>query len=243
SAIANLNTQEQLQAADTGIVTQEAITQFGQGNAKAGSRAVEELLNRGALQEAKVALDAVPHNQIDDPQINFLRGRLVWEFVKRSNPDYQVSDARRFWNTAAKDEPKSVRYLTALGFALYAEGKLEESLVTLCKAVAIAPSDNADQDLNRSVGGVQCPLSNTPPADPDILNAYAGIALVLVQTEVDENSSPDTTGKAQIEAIAIKKAVLSANPTHYEPQSLAQDWLWTEQMLEEWRSLIAADVL
>ena len=56
-----------------------AIQQFNQNDIRAGKLVLETLLEQGELAKVAEAIDAVPEKLSDHPEINFLKGRLVWE--------------------------------------------------------------------------------------------------------------------------------------------------------------------
>lgn len=213
---------------ETARVAGIAIAYFKQNDLTIGQRAVEELLNRGALSEAQAALDAVPSPHLSDAGISFLRGRLAWEWLKRQNPDYSYDDVRRYWLVAAQQQPNAP-YQTALGFAYYAEGRSQEAIQAFCQAIALVqPSPPTSVPTDAQLPGC---LSDQLPTDRQGLNAYAGIALVMAQLAIEQ---PDLLAQA----INIQGTVLTTDPTHYQTQALGNDWLWTPTAIQEWDRLM-----
>jgi tetratricopeptide (TPR) repeat protein len=206
-----------------------------------GEQAVAELLNREALQEAKAALDAVPAERLDNPDISFLRGRLAWQQTKKGNSDYGKDDVRRFWETSVRGKPDTVSYYNALGFALYREGKFEDAIETWCNGLKVQQTQT---DFSAAASGSQgnCPVPTRPltnvadaTAKANILDASAGIALALKKGV--ETNSFDRVEERMAQSIALYKTVISSEPVEFQPDSLSQNWLWTEEAILEWRSL------
>jgi tetratricopeptide (TPR) repeat protein len=190
---------------------------FTQGDLPKGQQAVEQLLDRGALVEAEGALNTVPKSQLEVPTVSYLRGRLAWEFFKRqaSTTTYRAEDARRFWAIAAKAQPTNIEYHNALGFGLYAEGRLKLANDAWFKAATLSAE--------------QTPSNNSP----ELMTAYAGQALVLAK---EANQDPKRLDKA----IALRDRVLQSNPEAFQPNNLAKDWRWTQTMIADWKQLVAA---
>ncbi|MBD2566621.1 cell division protein HetF [Anabaena lutea] len=212
----------------TGIVTATATEQLSQGNLQPGLDAVDELLNRGALASAETALALIPAKQIDEPSVNFLRGRLAWQFAQTSDKKYSIDDARRYWEIAVRDQPDSVLYNNALGFAYYAEGNLNRANDAWFKALNLALKS-------------QNPTSTATPSPnlvmpQEALTSYAGLALGLYKSA--NNQSAAKQGQYIKEAIKLRQTVIENEPVNFTIDKLAQNWLWTEQAITDWRSLL-----
>jgi hypothetical protein len=246
STTSDLDASQDFSKVETAELTTFAITKFEQNELDKGVLAVTELFNRGALQEAKTALAAVPQPQIDQAPISFLNGRLNWEQVNRQNLDYSAETAMRYWASAVKANPQSIEYLTALGFAYYAIGNSDAALKTWCDAVeqsagdASTPAEAAIANEINTDGSstIRCPLLNPLP-NPAIANAYAGIAIASAQrTEIDPIRYLEI-------ARSIKQVVLESDPIRFAPGALStstypDDWIWTETTIQEWDALVGA---
>ncbi|MEH1894317.1 MAG: cell division protein HetF [Nostoc sp.] len=212
-----------LQTAPNGIVTATATEKLSQGDLQGGLLAVEELLNRGALAAAETALKLVPSKQIDDPSVNFYKGRLAWQSIQTGdNNNYSVDDARRYWETAAKAKPESLLYNNALGFAYYAEGNLNRANDSWFKALNLALKQHS-------------PDSKTA-VPQDALTSYAGLALGLYKSALNQSSGKQT--QYLNEAIKLRQTVLKSEPVNFQVDKLAKNWLWTEKAIADWRSLL-----
>lgn len=215
TANANLNaSNSQLQAI--------AIQNFNSDNLSAGSLAVEELLNRGALQSAAAALSNVSEPQAQTSTINFLRGRLAWQFIKVGDKKYNLNDVRSYWETAVKSQPNSLKYNNALAFLYYIQDDLNKANQTWFQALYLVEEQNA---------------KSTPALSKrDQLNAYAGLALVLSKSA--EAQPSDQQVRFLSEAIKLRQKVLTQDPVNFQPQTLSKTWLWTEKTIQDWRSLL-----
>lgn len=213
-----------LKKANTPTVTAIAIEQFSQNNLSAAVLAVEELLNRGALQQAQGALDNVSKQKIDDPAISFLRGRLAWQSVQTGSKDYSLDDARRFWELSVKKQPKSAQYLNALGFAYYLEGNLDRANQIWFDAFYLIEEKQA------AVAG--------SVAQQEALTTYAGLAIGL--SKLAASQPADKQAKLLDEARKLRQKAISEDPVNFQPEALSKNWLWTEKAIKDWRSLLSA---
>ncbi|MBD2525174.1 cell division protein HetF [Nostoc sp. FACHB-133] len=211
-----------LETASTGIVTTSATQKLSQGDLQGGLLAVEELLNRGALAAAETALKLIPNKQVDDPSVNFYKGRLAWQSIGTGDNNYSVDDARRYWETAAKAKPESLLYNNALGFAYYAEGNLNRANDSWFKALNLALKEQ-NTDSKTAV-------------PEDALTSYAGLALGLYKSALSQSSGKQT--QYLNEAIKLRQMVLNSDSVNFQVDKLAKNWLWTEKAIEDWRSLL-----
>ncbi len=202
-----------------------ATEHFNKGNLSAGCLAVEELLNRGALQSANTALNAVSRVQAKTSAIKFLRGRLAWQSIKIGDKNYSLDDVRRYWETAVKDKPDSPQYHNALSFVYYIQGDLNRANQIWFQALYLIEEQQA-----------KTATFNPSVAKRDELNAYAGLALVL--SKLAKNQPNDKQAKLLSEAINLRQKVLMDDPVNFQPQTLSQTWLWTEKAIQDWRSLL-----
>ncbi|MDB9494522.1 CHAT domain-containing protein [Spirulina major CS-329] len=209
---------QNLEPVSSDRVTGLAIESFSQGNLEDGLQAVTALLDRNALSLAESALAAVAVERLDDPAVSFLRGRLAWQAIAQDNPTstYAISDARRYWETAAKGAPNESRYHTALGFAYYSEGLIGRANQAWYDAIALIEAE-----------------TNTPSAAQQ--TPYAGLALGLNALALEPDAR--NAEELQRQAIALQRQVLTAQPQAFQAQALSQDWLWTDAMITTWQTL------
>ncbi|MBD2663397.1 heterocyst differentiation protein HetF [Richelia sinica FACHB-800] len=216
-----------LQTSPTGMVTASATALLSQGNLQAGLEAVDALLSRGALADAETALDLIPPRLRQDAEVNFLRGRLAWQLVQKGEEKYSIDDARRYWEVAVRDRPDSVVYNNALGFAYYAEGNLNRANDAWFKALNLAL--NSQQNTSSSTASqIEIPS--------EALTAYAGLALGLYKSANNQDSSKQQ--QYINEAIKLRQMVIQKEPVNFTVDKLSHNWLWTEQAIADWRSLL-----
>lgn len=221
------NFQIDLKTATNEIVTTSATEKLSRGDLQGGLAAVEELLNRNALPSAKAALDLVPKKQIDDPAVNFYKGRLAWQSVQTGDKRFSIDDARRYWESAVKKQPESFLYTNALGFAYYAEGNLNRANDSWFKAVNVAVKQQKT---------TATPVSTNTPVPKEALSAYAGLALGLYK-----DAARQPAGKREQylnEAIKLRQMVVKDDPQNFQMEQLSKNWLWNEKALADWKSLL-----
>jgi tetratricopeptide (TPR) repeat protein len=221
------NPKVDFKTAENGVVTAFATEKMSQGDLQAGLEAVEELLNRNVLPGAQAALNLIPQNQIEDPSVNFYKGRLAWQSVQTGDKKYSIDDARRFWESAVKAKPDSLLYNNALGFAYYAEGNLNRANDSWFKALNLALKKNTSAT----------PAANTTVVvSTDALTSYAGLALGLYKSASNESVNKRTQYLS--EAVKLRQVVVKHDPVNFQRDKLAQNWLWTEKAISDWRSLL-----
>ncbi|UBF27764.1 tetratricopeptide repeat protein [Kovacikia minuta CCNUW1] len=219
---------DELKRANPSVVAAIATQQFDQGNIQAGQRAIEVLLERKELTQAAAALTPILSQKGNSPTINFLMGRLAWEFVQVGNSLYHVEDARHAWEKAANLEPGSIAFQNALGFAYYAEGNLELATQTWLQALQLADGGPTKTVANQQVN---------PTSSQETLTAYAGLAMVLMKKA--EKEPPRKGAIIRSEAINLRRRVLAGDSANFKPESLEQNWLWSKNAVEDWEKLLS----
>jgi CHAT domain-containing protein len=215
-----------IETADIKTLTGIAIEQFSQGNIATGQKAVEKLLNNGALPQAKAALEAVPKARLDDPTVSFLRGRLAWQSVQAGSKDYDVSDARRYWETAHKKQPKSSAYLNALAFSYYGEGNFERANNAWWEALKLSKEGQ---------GAVAVP--GDAAKKEELTTIYAGLALGTWKSA--QQQPADKRARLSSLSRELRQKVMTDDPVNFQPNALSKNWLWSEKAIQDWRSLLA----
>ncbi|AMW29113.1 CHAT domain-containing protein [Arthrospira platensis] len=265
----NINSSEEtlatgLEDAMTDQVSGIAIEQFERANLEAGVQATEELLNREAVAKAGGALSAVLSQYQDEPAINFLRGRFIWQSIERGSADYSLDDVRRFWARAVDGEPNSLEYNTALGFAYYRSGDLQRAYQTWYRSLELAEpilsweGGSFNQQLAASVNtktgaltGGDVPSTETEDSQEganldnldgatlknmDVLNAYAGLGLVLMKSA--ESLTADEQVTQLSKAVKFRDKALSEAPEAFKSHALGSKWLWSTDMMRDWELLL-----
>ncbi|BAZ16614.1 heterocyst differentiation protein [Calothrix sp. NIES-4071] len=211
-------------------VTAFATEKINQGDLNTGLKAIEALLNRNALPEAETVLKLIPQQNIDNPSVTFLFGRLAWQSIQVGNKKYSIDDARRYWQTAVKAKPDSIVYTNALGFAYYAEGDINRANDSWFQALSIATKAQQPTALNMSAN------ASVQPTQRQDLMAYAGLALGLYKSA--QQQPPAKREQYLSEAVKLRQKVISEDPRSFQVDKLNQNWLWTEKITQDWKSLL-----
>jgi len=226
-----------LKIASSSQVQAIAIEMFNQGKLTQGQQAVEELLNaqrRQALSQAELALSAASSTARENPEIKFLWGRLAWQSIQsnKNSNKYSVDDARRYWESAVKDRPESLKYRNALAFALYLEGNLNQAYQVWLEVLDLV--DVQSMRNSQQGAGESGDLLN---ASQEALTALAGLGLVRMQQAQVPGLSPAQRLDLLQEANKLRQQVMTQDAEGFEPSSLSQNWLWTQKAIGDWRSL------
>jgi len=70
----------------------------------------------------------------------------------------------------------------------------------------------------------------------EALPAYAGLALGMYKNARD--LPPDKQAQYMNEALKLRQTVLEKDPINFQLDELSKNWLWTENSLRDWRSLL-----
>lgn len=206
-----------------------ATTSFAQGNLRSGQEAVEALLENNVVWAAEQAFQNVPVDKRSTPAMSFLLGRIAWQSIQNGNRNYSVEDVERYWQTAEQGGKKDAQIYNALGFVYYAQGDLPRASKAWQRAstLAIAQQKNSP---NAAVG-------KGNPAKQDELTAYAGLA--LVSNKPMKNQSDAERNRLRQKAVELRDAVLRQGANDFQINSLAQNWLWNETAIADWKALLA----
>jgi hypothetical protein len=221
-----------LKATPTKEVTAKAIELLNNSDLAAARLTVESLLDRGALPEAKAALAVVPPELNNESVILFLQGRLAWEFVQRGNTNYSIEDARRYWEVALRQNPDSLEYLNALGFALYAEG---DSIQAYQLWTQVTEKSNVGTNINFQPTATTNISPKLSLDKLEYLTAYAGIGLVVMKSA--EGLPPEQQAVKLSKAIKFRQKVISDAP-NFQPEELSRNWMWSEDAIRDWQLLL-----
>jgi tetratricopeptide (TPR) repeat protein len=144
-----------------------------------------------------------------------LRGRLAWQSVQVGDRDFDILDARRYWETAVKQQPKSISFLNALGFAYYAAGDFNRANQAWYDALTLI-----EKEKNPS---------------PEVLNTYAGLALGLRQ--LAQNQSGKSKQELLDKALQLHQKVMDVDAINFQTDTLSKNWMWSEQAIKDWQAL------
>jgi tetratricopeptide (TPR) repeat protein len=213
------------------VLTNYATEMLRKGELNEGLKAVEELLNRDSLPNAESTLSLVSQDKADNSVVNFLKGRLAWQSLRKGDRRYSLDNAKRFWENAVRNDPKSLTYKNALGFAYYAEGNLIQANDAWFKALDIAVKEEKTSEPPLGDNN-----KNEKPIPRDALTAYAGLALGLYKTAYEQ--PPGKRQQYFSEAIKLRQQVVKEDSVHFQPEGLRKDWLWTDKAIQDWQGLL-----
>ncbi|OCQ95612.1 heterocyst differentiation protein [Oscillatoriales cyanobacterium USR001] len=233
-----------LKMASSSQVQAIAIEMFNQGKISQGQQAVEELLDakrRQALQQAELALSAAGPTVRETPEIKFLWGRLAWQSIQsnKNNNKYSVDDARRYWESAVKDRPESLKYRNALGFALYLEGNLNQAYQVWLEVLDLMENhQEGTEDWGMGTRVIEEDSSvHQQSSSKEALTALAGLGLVRMQQAQARGISPQQRMDLLNEANSLRRQVMAQDAESFTPNSLSQNWLWPQKAIGDWRML------
>ncbi|TAF52685.1 MAG: CHAT domain-containing protein [Oscillatoriales cyanobacterium] len=196
----------------------EASTAIARGDWMTALPIVEQLLDLGAVDRAGSLLALIPVEAIDRGDVQFLKGRWAWQTRVAGQLEASYDDAWRYWMAAVERQPDNLLYRTALGWAYYADDRLEDADRVWREAIALVDSPTTAAQL--SVAGSSLDRQTVD------LSLKAGLALTL-----DQRDRSDA-------AIALRDALLTQDALTLQPPQLAQNWLWTAEAIGQWQTLL-----
>ncbi len=206
-------------------VMASALNAFTTGNLAAARRLMEQLLDQQELATADSVLAAAEPDQLMDPDIAYIRGRMAWQHAAVGNADYNLNDALRAWEQAIEAQANALEAQVGLGFAHYALGNYELATQPWQQAVAIDRSHLRDID----------PQGRQQVSSPLTVYAYAGLAMVH---QKQRQITPDTDLQAQHlrQGQAFFAQAIDIDHSLLDPNRLAMHWLWTPTLIQDWRT-------
>ncbi len=188
------------------------LAEIRTGNLERALEGIEVLLERGAIPYAENALNTIPIDATNNAEVMFLKGRSAWEYYLQGHQNYpEPDDARRFWELAVESEPR-LDYVTALGFAYYEEGQYSRAIDTWYDAIRIVSAEETENPQTRTI--------------------YAGLALGLQQLAEETQGRQGEIARAQ--GVKMYNTVMKQDPLKFRPESLSQEWLWSEKAIIDW---------
>lgn len=217
----------------TANTTQEAqalaIQQFNENDIQAGKMAVEALLDRGAFVEAKNVIDAIPSRYSDNPNVNFLKGRLAWELFQEGNQN-SVDEAISYWEKAVEQQPHMVLYQNALGFAYYTKGDIKTAYEAWLKVLHLSGEISPEAGTFRAIG-YKNNQQNLSVNKREAMNAYAGLGLVMMKSGKGQE-------KHLNQALKYVRKVMTEAGKEFHIQQLQKNWLWSPKARQDWDLLL-----
>ncbi|NEP90046.1 MAG: CHAT domain-containing protein [Okeania sp. SIO2C2] len=206
-----------------------AIRQFKQNDILAGKMVVEILLERGELAKAGEAIAAVPTQLNDHPEINFLKGRLVWEIFQDGNQNNLIDEAISYWEKAADKSPEKIQYQNALGFAYYTKGDMEKAYGAWLKVLHLSGEITPEMEKVRPVYNHD--RRHLSVKKREAMNAYAGLGLIMLKSAQNLQKTPD-------QALKYVSKVMREAGKEFHIQQLQKSWLWSPMARQDWGLLL-----
>ncbi len=206
-----------------------AIEQFNQNEIRAGKLVVETLLEQGELAKVSEAIDAVPEQLSDHPEINFLKGRLVWELFQNDNQNNLIDEAIIYWEKAAANNPDNIQYQNALGFAYYTKGNIEKAYTAWLKVLHLSGEISLEYEKTRPVSYNN--QTNLSVENREALNAYAGLGLVSLKYAKNLQKNP-------VKAFKYVGKVMREAGQEFHIRQLQKNWLWSPRARQDWDLLL-----
>ncbi|OZH53199.1 hypothetical protein AFK68_19295 [Hydrocoleum sp. CS-953] len=206
-----------------------AIEQFNQNEIQAGKFVLEKLLEEGELAKVAEAIDAVPEQLSDYPEINFIKGRLVWELSQNGNQNNLIDEAIIYWEKAAAKNPENIQYQNALGFAYYTKGDIEKAYAAWLKVLHLSGEIPLESQKTRPVSYNY--QRNLSLKNREALNAYAGLGLVTLKSAQNLQKTP-------VQAFKYAGKVMRKAGQRFYVGELQKNWLWSPKARQDWHKLL-----
>jgi tetratricopeptide (TPR) repeat protein len=212
---------------DSAVIT-AAVGALTADKPETAAKFIEQLLDQGDLDAAASVIGSAQPGQLLEPELAFMRGRLTWQALKIGRQDMgSPDDAQRYWAQATDAKPDYVEAWVALGFAHYVFGDFHGALKSWEQAIELDRQNLQDIDPG---GQIQYSSDLT-------LNAYAG--LVMVNQKLSELNPVDRQrGQLQQRAKTYFEQVVSIKPQLLVPETIALEWIWTPDLLQNWQTAI-----
>jgi hypothetical protein len=187
---------------------------------------MEQLLNQGNFSSVQTAISAIPSEQVGHPDIDFVRGRLAWQQSGHRDSEASRYDALRAWSQATQARPDFLEAWVAEGFAAYVLGNDNQAIAAWSRAVDL------DQAQLRILD---------PDGQRQVASAYTGSAvagLAMAKQRQSQQALDQEQARLQQEARSYFLRATSIDPGFLDASTLSQRWLWTPDLIENWRTSV-----
>ncbi|MCL2932246.1 MAG: CHAT domain-containing protein [Trichodesmium sp. MAG_R03] len=206
-----------------------AIQQFNQNDLQAGKMVVETLLEQGELAKAAKVIAAVPEKLSEDPEINFIKGRLAWELFQDRNQNNLIDEAINSWEKAAAQSQSTIQYQNALGFAYYTKGNIEKAYTAWLKVLHL--SGEIAPEIEKISPVSYNSQENLSVKNRAALNAYAGLGLIMLKYTQNLQKTPG-------QAFKYASKVMREAGQEFHILQLRKNWLWSPKARQDWDLLL-----
>jgi tetratricopeptide (TPR) repeat protein len=211
---------------DSAIIT-AALAALSEDKATIAAKFINQILEQGDLEAARGILSAASPEQLMEPELAFIRGRLIWQSAATGQGKETLFDAQRNWETAVAADPVFLEAWIALGFASYKLGDFNAALEAWNRAIEVDRMSLEDID----------PSGQMQLASEFTANAYAGLA--MANRKMSE-LSPVKNQKEQYQQQAedYYSQAVTLSPKLLNPESLALSWIWLPDLIDSWGTAI-----
>jgi len=208
----------------SGEATLQALKALNNQDLNRTRRLLEQQLDQGDLRSVQAVLGAAQPQQLEAPDLAFIRGRLAWQQSRLEGAETSPSDALRAWLQATQAQPDFLEAWVALGFAHYVLADYDQAQGAWQTALDL------DKERLRRLD----PDGQQRVASPYTVNAMAGLAMVN-HRQGREALDGDQSRYRQA-AASYLLLVTGADPSILDPSVLSQRWLWTAPLIQEWQT-------
>lgn len=216
---------------------QVAIAAVQQGDVRQAEQAMTQLLDDGNYTAISSVFASLPSDLVNDPTLRFLRGRFLWQSTGASTG--AIQEVLPLWQGVVNDVPDAVSYRIALGFAYAEAGDWFKASGEWQRVLDDQSADPVLALAEDAYGGyaqvLPVPSLEDLAGQREMLMVYAGLAIALdALADQDQVDNPE---QAQQAARALRDAIMQQSPVDFQMTSLAEEWLWSEEMIQRWQSL------
>ena len=211
---------------DSAVIT-SAIGALTEDNPETAAKFITQLLDQSDIEAASGVLGSASAQQLREPPIAFVRGRLAWQEYTTGRGTGTAYDAQRYWDTAVKADPNFLEAWVALGFSHYVLGDYHGAKDAWEQAVTL--DRKALQDID--------PAGQRRFAFKLTTDAYAGLAMVnqkLGELSPTEREQEQYQQKAET---YLSQAV-NVEPMLLDPETLALEWIWSPELISFWQTAV-----
>ena len=211
---------------DSAVIT-AALAALSKNEPETAAKFIHQLLDQGDTEAAAGVIGSAQPDQLLEPELAFVRGRLAWQGATTGLAEGTYYDAQRYWTTAVEADPDFLEAWVALGFAQYVLGDFNRALKTWEKAIKIDRQRLRDIDLK---GQMRFSADLTT-------DAYAGLAMVNRKlSEINPIDQQKT--QYQQQAKVYFDQVVTLEPEILRPETLALRWIWSPELIQSWVTTI-----
>ncbi len=211
---------------DSTIMT-AALGALAEDKPEVAATFIEQLLDASDIEAAASVMGAVRPEQLLNPDLAFVRGRLAWQQGVTGRGLGSPEDAQRDWSKAVAENPDFLEAWVALGFAHYALGDYNEALKSWRQAIELDRLALRDIDPE---GQLRFTSQLTP-------SAYAGLAMAN-QKLSELNPLEEQQKQYQQQAAIYLNQILTVEPGLINFEALALQWLWSPELVKSWQQTV-----